>query len=99
MTFAACPFLPQKWERPGNGAVISWDIAGYWLYLPSFFYDDLGKLNNYDALFDKYNPSNKDQAFIHPQTGNYVMNYPCGQAIINLPAFAAGHLWAKSGGY
>ncbi|MCW3124518.1 MAG: hypothetical protein JWO03_176 [Bacteroidetes bacterium] len=99
VVLAGAPLIPKKWERQYTGTVITWDIFGYWLYLPSFFYDDLGKLKHYDAILDKYKAANKDQAFIHPETGKYVLFYPCGQAIINLPAFVAGHIWAKAGGY
>jgi hypothetical protein len=95
------PFLTAKWNIRGSQSVISWDIYGYYLYLPSFFYDDLGKLNNYDYIHNTYRPAGeaKDQAFVQPATGLYVMNYPCGMAILNLPAFAAGHIWAHAGGY
>jgi hypothetical protein len=95
------PCLTQKWNNGGAGAVISWDVYGYYLYLPSFFYDDPGKLNNYDYIHTTYHPGGdtKDQAFIQPNTGKYVMNYSCGQAILELPAFAVGHLWAKWAGY
>ena len=99
--FLCSPFFTKRWNNPGSNAVISWDICGYWLYLPSFFYDDLGKLNKYDSIQYQYHPASdaKDMAFIHPATGKYVMNYPCGQAIMNIPAFAVGHIWAKYGGY
>ena len=95
------PFLTKRWNNTGAGAVICWDTYGYYLYLPSFFYDDLGKLNNYDYIHNTYHPGSdaKDQAYIQPGTGKYVMNYSCGQAIIELPAFAIGHIWSKAGGY
>lgn len=101
VTFSVAPLLTQRWNNGGAGAVISWDIYGYWLYLPSLFYDDLGTLNNYDYIHSTYHPASdaKDQAFVQPETGLYVMNYPCGMAIIELPAFAAGHVAAKALGY
>ena len=90
------PNLTKKWNNGGSQAVISWDVYGYYLYLPSFFYDDLGDLNNYDYIHTTYHPGSdtKDQAFIQSETGKYVMNYSCGQAILELPAFAIGHYWA-----
>ena len=95
------PFLTKRWNNYGAENVICWDIYGYYLYLPSFFYDDLGTLTKYDSIDKIYHPASdaKDMAFLQPQTGKYVMNYPCGQAIVELPAFAAGHIWAKLGGY
>lgn len=78
---------------------ITWDIFGYYLYLPAFFYDDPGKLNNTDSLLTKYNPTGGFyQAFKIPN-GNYVMKYSCGQAIMYLPAFAVAHVVAKNFGY
>ena len=95
------PFLTKKWENDKSNAVINWDVYGYYLYLPSFFYDDPGDLKNYDYIHNTYHPGgdSKDEAFIQPNTGKYVMNYSGGQAIIELPAFIAGHLWAKATGY
>ena len=94
------PFLRKQWDKPGNQAVICWDNYGYYLYLPSLFYDDLGKLNNYDSIQGTYHPASdsKDQATLLP-SGYYVMTYPCGQAIMYFPAFAIGHCWAKAAGY
>src|SRR5256885_64181 len=35
-------FMCPRWTFDGTNAVISWDIFGYYLYLPSYFiYDDL----------------------------------------------------------
>jgi hypothetical protein len=101
MIFIGSPFLSGSWNKSSSNAVISWDTFGYWFYLPSFFYDDLSRLRNYDRIQDTYHPASdtKDTAYVYPATGRYVMNYSCGQAIVDLPAFAIGHLWARAGGY
>ncbi len=94
-------FLNKKWEDKGSQALISWDIAGYYLYLPSFFYDDLGKLNNISYIKETYdNPFGGDfySAFKMPD-GNHVMKYSSGQSIMFLPGFTVAHFWAKWGGY
>ncbi|MBS1686970.1 MAG: hypothetical protein JSS76_19690 [Bacteroidetes bacterium] len=101
IVFFFAPFLTKRWNNTGSNTVISWDIYGYWLYLPAFFYDDLGRLDRYDYIQETYHPASdtKDQAFIHPETGRYVMNYPCGMAVMALPAFAIGHITAQILGY
>lgn len=89
----------NQWNRTGSQAVLSWDASGYYLYLPSIFYDDLGKLHNMPYILDNYNPSDQfDQATLLPN-GNYVMKYSSGQAIMYFPGFVVGHLWAKAFGY
>jgi len=95
------PFLTKRWNNSGPQAVICWDNYGYYLYLPALFYDDLGKLHKYDYIQATYHPASdaKDQAFIQSLTGKYVMNYSCGQAILESPAFAIGHFLAKASGY
>lgn len=93
-------FIDRKWNDTGTNALISWDIAGYYLYLPSFFYDDLGKLNNIPYIQEHYAPFGGDfySAFKLPD-GNHVLKYPSGQAIMMLPAFGIAHFWAKCAGY
>lgn len=93
-------FLDRKWNDTGSQALISWDISGYYLYLPSFFYDDLGKLNNIPYIQEHYDPFGGGfyNAFKMPD-GNHVMKYSSGQAIMFLPGFAVAHCWAKWGGY
>jgi len=73
---------------------ISWDKFGYYLYLPTFFYDDPAKLNQFQHLIHTYNPGGEYQAMKAPN-GNYVMKYSSGMAIMYLPGFIAGHIAAK----
>ena len=100
LILAAAFFYYPKWEQPGTEATLSWDVSGYYLYLPAaFIYHDLKKLDFAPPLLEKYNPApGFDQAFLHP-SGNRVMKYSCGQALQFLPWFAAGHLAAKVFGY
>ncbi len=76
-------------------ATISWDVSGYYLYLPAIFiYKDLKKLEFGEDIISKYHPApGFDQAFLH-ESGNYVMKYPVGQAIQYLPFFSMAHLYA-----
>ena len=92
-------FLTERWDKPAN-AVISWDAAGYYLYLPAFFYDDLGKINNADVITEKYNPFGcKFEDANSKINGNYINKYTCGVAIMELPAFFAAHIWANIAEY
>ncbi|MBK8087210.1 MAG: glycosyltransferase family 39 protein [Chitinophagaceae bacterium] len=88
-------FYYPKWSKPGSEATISWDVSGYYMYLPAaFIYKDLKKCTFKDSILTKYQPSpDFQQAFLHP-SGNYVMKYPAGQAIMMLPFFIAAHLYA-----
>src|ERR1043165_8008600 len=78
---------------------LTWDVFGYYLYLPAFFYDDPGKLHHIDTLLSKYNPTGSFYQAWKAPSGNYVMKYSCGQAIMYLPAFAIAHVIAKTFGY
>ncbi|UOG73835.1 hypothetical protein MTX78_17135 [Hymenobacter tibetensis] len=81
--------------------VLNWDASGYYLYLPSIFvHHDLRELNFRDQLLKDYAPTpDFYQAFRHPGSGNFVMKYPAGLAVQELPFFLAAHTLAKPLGY
>lgn len=89
-----------KWEKQGTEATISWDVSGYYMYLPAFLiYKDAKKCSFKDSIIQKYYPTpDFQQAFQHA-SGNHVMKYSSGQAIMMLPFFLAGHLLAKISSY
>lgn len=93
-------FYYPKWNRPGSEATISWDASGYYMYLPAtFIYKDLKKCSFKDSILSKYQPTpDFQQAFQHA-SGNYVMKYPAGQALVMLPFFAAAHAVATVSAY
>jgi hypothetical protein len=97
---AAAVFYYPKWEQKNTEATISWDVSGYYLYLPAaLIYKDLKQLEWWSAIAEKYHPGpGMGQAFRH-HSGNYVMKYPMGQALQFLPWFAAAHLLAEPLGY
>jgi hypothetical protein len=103
--FVCCTFLfsvtlyQQKQNNWGRQNEITWDAGGYYLYLPSLFYDHLSQLNNRQYIIDNYNLGGGDIAAHRASTGKYVMKYSCGQAMMCLPGFAIAHVWAKLGGY
>ena len=89
-----------KWKQPGTEATISWDVSGYYLYLPAaVIYKDLKQLSWWSGIEEQYHPGpGMGQAFQHP-SGNYVMKYTLGQALQFLPWFMAAHLLAGPLGY
>ncbi|MEZ4966265.1 MAG: hypothetical protein R2791_13575 [Saprospiraceae bacterium] len=97
---ATCLFYYPKWKQANTEATLSWDVSGYYLYLPAaLIYHDIRQLNWWEAVDAKYHPGpGMGQAFQHP-SGNYVMKYPMGQALQFLPWFAAAHLLAAPLGF
>jgi hypothetical protein len=89
-----------KWNKPYTEATLSWDVSGYYLYLPALFiYKDIRRLEFKDDILRTYGPTpDFQQAFLH-RGGNYVMKYSAGMALQYLPAFVTGHMVAKIGGY
>ena len=48
-------FYYPKWKQPHTEATISWDVSGYYFYLPAIFiYKDVKQLAFADSLVQKY---------------------------------------------
>src|SRR5688572_28370818 len=90
-------FYYPKWQMAKSEATISWDVSGYYMYLPAFFiYKDVKEFKFKDEVRNKYEfTSDFQQAYIHEKSGNHVLKYSAGQALQFLPFFTAGHLAAK----
>lgn len=77
---------------------LSYDVLGYYLYLPfKFIYGDLGIVNDQvmNDLFAKYgNTPFFYQGHRAPETGLMVMKYTMGQSFLFAPFFFIGHLIA-----
>lgn len=86
-----------KWAKPWSEATISWDVSGYYHYLPALFiYHDLRQQNWMQAINEKYLPSPAyDQAFDHQPSGHKVNKYAIGQAVLYAPFFLLGHTYAN----
>lgn len=97
---ASVLFFYPKWKMPGTEATLSWDVSGYYLYLPAaLIYGDMKQLNWWGAVEERYTPGpGMGQAFQHP-SGNYVMKYPMGQALQFLPWFTLAHVFGPLFGY
>src|SRR5258706_3853567 len=67
-------FYYPKWNKPGSEAAISWDVSGYYQYLPAIFiYKDIKKQDFMGDINAKYLPSPAyDQTFGHHDSGNLV---------------------------
>ncbi len=88
-----------KWQMSRTEATISWDVSGYYHYLPALIiYKDISKLAWQDSIQQKYYPaSSQYQSFEH-KSGNKIMKYSCGMALQYLPAFLIAHTYAKISG-
>jgi hypothetical protein len=97
LLFAAGFFYYPKWNKPGSEAAISWDVSGYYHYLPSIFiYHDIKEQKWMDSINQKYLPSPAyDQSFVHGPTGKKVNKYFMGQAIMYVPGFMVAHAFTK----
>ena len=93
-------FYYPKWKLPGTEATISWDVSGYYFYLPAIFiYKDLKKVGFLETIHQQYQPAGSPyQAFQH-ESGNFVMKYSAGMAVQYLPFFLTAHALAAPLGY
>jgi dolichyl-phosphate-mannose-protein mannosyltransferase len=85
-----------RWKQNITEATIGWDVSGYYFYLPAIFiYKDLKQLSFKDEIMKKYKPTpGFQQAYKDEQSGNYILKYSVGQAILYLPFFLVAHLIA-----
>jgi hypothetical protein len=85
-----------KWKQQATEATISWDVSGYYMYLPAtFIYHDLKKCGFADSVIKKYHPTPDFQQALRHSSGNYVMKYTMGQAVMFSPWFFAAHIIAQ----
>lgn len=81
---------------------ISWDVFGYYLYLPfTFIYNDLGLQNKdvLDSLIEIYKSTNPFYQATMSPSGYWIMKYSSGMAVLYSPGFFAGHIWALLSNY
>ena len=97
LLFYATFFFYPKWDKKGTEATISWDVSGYYIYLPAIFiYHDIKECKFKDKILKKYGPTPDFQQAMKIDNGNYVMKYSSGQALQYLPFFLAAHWWASN---
>ena len=97
--FSAFFYYP-KWEQEKTEATLSWDVSGYYLYLPAIFiYNDVKECKFLDDVIKKYQPTpNPMQGYRH-SSGGFVIKYSAGQAIQYLPWFLVANALAEPFGY
>ena len=94
--FIAGAIYYPKWKKQYTEAAISWDVSGYYHYLPAIFiYKDIRHQKWMEEINKVYLPSTAfDQSFDHP-SGNKVNKYAIGQAILYTPFFLAAHAFSE----
>jgi hypothetical protein len=100
LAYTNLSFYP-KWEKGGTEAALSWDVCGYYYYLPAIFiYKDIKKVAFHAELDKKYQYQGGDfYAALPSENGNLVMKYSSGMAIMYAPAFFVAHFLAKPLGF
>jgi hypothetical protein len=81
---------------------ISWDVAGYYLYLPAtFIYDDprMKDYDRFDSLRKNYQLSPTFYQVSRTPNNTTTIKYTMGSSILFAPFFFVGHAWAKLSGY
>lgn len=95
---ALCMRLYTPEWGPGR-MVLSWDVMGYYLYLPgAFIFDDLTTLDFANEIIATYNNSGTLYQVEHVGD-NKIIKYTMGMAIGYAPFFFIGHLIASASGY
>nr|NQU93792.1 glycosyltransferase family 39 protein [Bacteroidota bacterium] len=82
--------------------ILSWDVFGYYLYLPArFIYHDLTIQNRewLDLLVEKYQPTSTLYQIVAAPNGNFVMKYTLGLSVVYAPFFFVAHLLAEPLGF
>lgn len=87
--------LNPRWATFDTQAVLSWDVIGYYMYLPAAFLNgDMLQFAFMPDILETYrNTGSYYQAF-QIENGNYVIKYPMGMAICYFPFFLLGDLGA-----
>jgi len=82
--------------------VLTWDVFGYYLYLPAnFIYHDPGLTNTrwMDDIVNKYEPSPTLYQFVDISNGKKLIKYSSGLAVIYSPFFFIAHWLSPILGY
>jgi len=97
-----CFFISAYVLGKSGGQFISWDIFGYYLYLPAtFIYHDPGlhDLSPVHHVLEVYQSTPTLYQVAEVESGNHIIMYSMGMAMVYLPFFLFGHLTAFIGGY
>lgn len=93
-------FYYPKWKFSNTEATISWDVSGYYMYLPAIFiYKDLKQVAFLNDIQEKYQPAGSPYQVFDHWSGRRIMKYSTGMAVQYLPFFLAAHAVAAPLGY
>ncbi|MEI6062233.1 MAG: hypothetical protein WCR72_16140 [Bacteroidota bacterium] len=82
--------------------ILSWDVFGYYLYLPAtFIYHDLrlADISWVQRLIEQYQATSTFYQATPLPAGGWVMKYSMGMAVLNAPGFFIAHLFSYVAGY
>lgn len=89
-----------KYEQGATEATISWDVAGYYAYLPAMYiHKDIKQLAWMDSARQKYVFSPYLDQYFKDKSGSNVLKYSIGMSILYTPAFIVGHVSAPMFGF
>ena len=92
----------QYRQQQASLNVISWDVFGYYLYLPAaFIYHDPGITDHHwlDAIAKEYNPSPTFYQLVPGKDDKQLNVYTMGLATCYAPGFFLAHAYAHWAGY
>lgn len=75
-------------------SILTWDVFGYYLYLPATFIHGDPALRDpawLQQVFEQYQPSSTLYQIYPLHEGGNVIKYSSGMALLNLPAFLIAH--------
>ncbi|MDD4109296.1 MAG: hypothetical protein PHH93_11310 [Prolixibacteraceae bacterium] len=85
-----------------NPNILSWDVFGYYLYLPAkFIYHDIGLIDQswLNNIIDTYNPTETLYQATQLNDGNWVIKYWMGLSVLLSPLFFLAHFTSPLLGY
>lgn len=92
-------FFYPRWNQSKTESTISWDVSGYYMYLPAIvIYHDLKEFGFLDSMIQKYGPTPDPQQIHVTQEGKKVFKYSGGQALMMAPFFFIAHGYALLSG-
>ncbi len=88
--FTAIILLLLKFIYPEHN-ILSWDVFGYYLYLPAqFIYHDPYLLHQdwlHQIVAEYQSTATLYQINLHPETNNWIIKYSMGMSILYAPFF------------
>jgi len=94
--------LMTEWSLNLYTDRLSWDVFGYYLYLPAtFIYGDpfITDFSWLHELYETYRPSSTLYQVWTVQQGTHLIKYSMGMALLYAPGFLVGHGIAVISGY